>query len=116
MLNRLFTGLEPTVYLLFGAPRALAGDDAPAALIARKDLFGNPVKARAISPDGEWISWLAPRVYMLTSRERETSALYRVDVASVETTNATLMITPPNVRPFPSIVLARQERSCEPGG
>jgi len=53
---------------------------------------------------------------MLTSRERETSALYRVNVASGETTNATLMITPPNVRPFPSIVLARQERSCEPGG
>jgi len=117
VLNRLFTGLAPTVYLLFGAPRALAGDDAPAALIARKDLFRNPVKAgAAISPDGKWNSWLAPRVHMLTSRERETSALYRVNVASVETTNATLMITPPNVRPFPSIVLARQERSCEPGG
>ena len=117
MLNRLFTGLAPTVSLLFGALRALAGDDAPAALIARKDLFGNPVKAgAAISPDGKWNSWLAPRVHMLTSRERETSALYRVNVASGETTNATLMITPPNVRPFPSIVLARQERSCEPGG
>ena len=118
MLNRLFTGLAPTVSLLFGAPRALAGDDAPAgALIARKDLFGNPVKAgAAISPDGKWSSWLAPRVHMLTSRERETSALYRVNVASGETTNATLMITPPNVRPFPSIVPARQERSCEPGG
>jgi hypothetical protein len=53
---------------------------------------------------------------MLTSRERETSALYRVNVASGETTNATLMITPPNARPFPSIVPARQVRSCEPGG
>ena len=73
MLNRLLTGLALTVSLLFGAPRALAGDDAPAALC-------------------------------------------RVNVASGETTNATLMITPPNVRPFPSIVLARQERSCEPGG
>jgi hypothetical protein len=117
MLNRLLTGLALTVSQLFGALRALAGDDAAAALIARKDLFGNPVKAgAAISPDSKWISWLAPRVYMLSSRERETSALYRVNVASGETTNATLMITPPNVRPFPSIVLARQERSCEPGG
>jgi hypothetical protein len=62
MLNRLLTGLALTVSLLFGVPRALAGDDAPAALIARKDLFGNPVKAgAAISPDGKWISWLAPR-------------------------------------------------------
>ena len=49
MLNRLLTGLALTVSLLFGAPRALAGDDAPAALIARKDLFGNPVKAGAPS-------------------------------------------------------------------
>jgi hypothetical protein len=63
VLNRLLTGLAPTVSLLFGAPRALAGDDAPAALVARKDPFGNPVKAgAAISPDSKWISWLAPGV------------------------------------------------------
>jgi hypothetical protein len=32
------------------------------ALIPRKVLFGNPVKSAAhISPDGKWISWLAPR-------------------------------------------------------
>jgi len=37
MLNRLLTGLALTVSLLFGAPRALAGDDAPAAFIARDD-------------------------------------------------------------------------------
>ena len=30
-------------------------------LIPRADLFGNPVKAQAqISPDGSYISWLAP--------------------------------------------------------
>jgi dipeptidyl aminopeptidase/acylaminoacyl peptidase len=62
MRNRFLTGLALTVSILFGAPPALAGDEAPTALIARKDLFGNPVKAgAAISPDGKWISWLAPR-------------------------------------------------------
>lgn len=33
----------------------------PPALIARTDLFGNPVKFQGrISPDGKWLSWLAP--------------------------------------------------------
>ena len=32
------------------------------ALIPRADIFGNPTKAQGlISPDGKWISWLAPR-------------------------------------------------------
>ncbi|MEO7814512.1 MAG: S9 family peptidase [Sphingomicrobium sp.] len=31
-------------------------------LIPREDLFGNPVKAAGrISPDGKWLSWIAPR-------------------------------------------------------
>ena len=30
-------------------------------LIPRKKLFGNPTRAQAkISPDGRWLSWLAP--------------------------------------------------------
>ncbi|GAA4643217.1 S9 family peptidase [Pontixanthobacter gangjinensis] len=33
-----------------------------APLIPRQDLFGNPTKAGGqISPDGEWLSWLAPK-------------------------------------------------------
>ncbi len=36
--------------------------DAPPPLIERAKLFGNPDKAGAqISPDGKWLSWLAPR-------------------------------------------------------
>jgi hypothetical protein len=32
------------------------------ALIPRKKLFGNPTRAQAkISPDGLWLSWLAPK-------------------------------------------------------
>src|SRR5262249_30175741 len=31
-------------------------------LIPRADIFGNPTKAQGlISPDGKWISWIAPR-------------------------------------------------------
>jgi dipeptidyl aminopeptidase/acylaminoacyl peptidase len=34
----------------------------PASLIPRKKLFGNPTRAQAqISPDGAWLSWLAPK-------------------------------------------------------
>jgi len=62
MRNRLLAGLALSFSILFGAAPALAVDDAPTALIPRQDLFGNPVKAgAAISPDGKWISWLAPR-------------------------------------------------------
>ena len=33
-----------------------------AGLIPRKKLFGNPTRAQAkISPDGRWLSWLAPK-------------------------------------------------------
>ncbi len=33
-----------------------------APLIAREDLFGNPTKASGrLSPDGKWLSWLAPK-------------------------------------------------------
>ncbi|XDF37748.1 S9 family peptidase [Paracidovorax avenae] len=37
-----------------------ADGDAPAALIPRKHLFANPAKAAmSISPDGQWLAWLA---------------------------------------------------------
>jgi hypothetical protein len=62
MRNRLFAALALTFTVLFGAPPALTGDDAPTALIPREDQFGKPLKAgAAISPVGKWISWLAPR-------------------------------------------------------
>ena len=33
-----------------------------AALIPREDLFGNPTRAAGrLSPDGKWLSWLAPK-------------------------------------------------------
>ncbi len=34
----------------------------PSSLIPRTKLFGNPTRAQAqISPDGRWLSWLAPK-------------------------------------------------------
>lgn len=40
----------------------MAKDKAAAPLIARQALFGNPVKsAGRLSPDGKWVSYLAPR-------------------------------------------------------
>ena len=34
----------------------------PVELIPRADIFGNPTKAQGlVSPDGKWISWIAPR-------------------------------------------------------
>ena len=40
----------------------LAADINNVPLIARAKLFGNPVKANGrISPDGKWLSWIAPR-------------------------------------------------------
>ena len=43
-----------------GAATAQVASNVP--LIPREDLFGNPVKtAGRISPDGKWLSWIAPR-------------------------------------------------------
>ncbi|HXY57481.1 MAG TPA: S9 family peptidase [Methylocystis sp.] len=51
-----------TLAALAAALPAGAGETAQGALIPRKVLFGNPVKSGAqVSPDGKWISWLAPR-------------------------------------------------------
>ena len=43
------------------AAATTASTSEPAELIPRADLFGNPVKFQGrISPDGNWLSWLAP--------------------------------------------------------
>ena len=42
-------------------------EDAP--LIPREALFGNPSKAQGrVSPDGQWLSWLAPKDGVLMLR------------------------------------------------
>ena len=46
--------------IAFGGIAMAAGADVP--LIAREKLFGNPSRAAArLSPDGKWLSWIAPR-------------------------------------------------------
>lgn len=50
--------------LAFGTGGAAApqADPGTVRLIERKDLFGNPTKTQArLSPDGKWLSWIAPR-------------------------------------------------------
>jgi len=43
------------------APVAIASPAAPPKLISRSELFGNPERANLqISPDGEYLSWIAP--------------------------------------------------------
>ena len=47
--------------LLLASSSAIAADPA-APLIERTKLFGNPSRAAGrVSPDGKWLSWLAPR-------------------------------------------------------
>jgi dipeptidyl aminopeptidase/acylaminoacyl peptidase len=44
------------------APTPAAAAEAAAPLIERAKLFGNPTRAAGtLSPDGKWLSWLAPR-------------------------------------------------------
>lgn len=51
--------------LLLANTGAIAADTA-VPLIAREKLFGNPSKAGGqLSPDGQWLSWLAPRAGVL---------------------------------------------------
>ena len=52
--------LLATFAILIGPPAA--AEAAPAPLIERARLFGNPSRREArISPDGKWLAWLAPR-------------------------------------------------------
>ncbi|MGN6497624.1 MAG: prolyl oligopeptidase family serine peptidase, partial [Tsuneonella sp.] len=44
------------------APTSATAAREQAALIPREDLFGNPTRAGGqLSPDGQWLSWLAPK-------------------------------------------------------
>ena len=46
--------------LLLASSSAIAADPA-VPLIPRETLFGNPTKAGGtLSPDGKWLSWMAP--------------------------------------------------------
>ena len=57
MVSRKFSALAFTCLAFCGA--ALAQ---PVELIPRASFFGNPTRAQGqISPDGQWLSWLAPR-------------------------------------------------------
>jgi dipeptidyl aminopeptidase/acylaminoacyl peptidase len=59
MRNRLFL-LAAAAALPFVAMPALAQTSAP--LIPREKIFGNPSQtAGRLSPDGKWLSWIAPR-------------------------------------------------------
>lgn len=59
--------IRPVVTLLFAASvipslAAAASAPAPVPLIERAKFFGNPTKVGArISPDGKWLTWIAPR-------------------------------------------------------
>jgi dipeptidyl aminopeptidase/acylaminoacyl peptidase len=54
-------------------------------LIPRKKLFGNPTRAQAqISPDGNWLSWLAPKhgvlnIWIAPAGDRETARVITDD-------------------------------------
>lgn len=73
-------------------------DAAP--LIPRADLFGNPVKAQAqISPDGSYISWLAP-----------LDDVMNLFVASRGDLPRLRALTHEDIRPVPSYVWAKDSR------
>lgn len=51
---------QPSPAINYGAAMTTQAEAAP--LIPRDALFGNPTRAQGqISPDGKWLSWLAPR-------------------------------------------------------
>lgn len=51
---------QPSPAITYGAAMTTQAEAAP--LIPRDALFGNPTRAQGqISPDGKWLSWLAPR-------------------------------------------------------
>src|SRR4051812_29586684 len=59
---RTFLALALASSTLLAAQPALGADIQNVPLIERSKLFGNPVKANGrISPDGQWLSWTAPR-------------------------------------------------------
>lgn len=59
---RAFVKLVLAASTVLAAQPLLAADINSVPLIERAKLFGNPVKANGqISPDGKWLSWIAPR-------------------------------------------------------
>ncbi len=59
---RAFVKLALAASTVLAVQPLLAADIGSVPLIERGKLFGNPVKANGqISPDGKWLSWIAPR-------------------------------------------------------
>src|SRR5690348_635038 len=70
-------------------------------LIERSALFGNPVKAQGrISPDGRWLSWLAPR-----------DGVMNLWIAPVDARDAARPMTQEKVRPISQYLWSRNSRA-----
>lgn len=100
--------LRPTLVALFAVafvPSVHAQSaPAPAAavpLIERAKLFGNPSKiAAAISPDGRWLSWIAPR-----------DGVLNVWVAPIDKPDQARALTAEKTRPIRSVFWAPDSKS-----
>lgn len=74
---------------------------APVRLIERAKLFGNPSKiAAAISPDGRWLSWIAPR-----------DGVLNVWVAPIDKPDQARALTAEKTRPIRSVFWAPDSKS-----
>ncbi|MDN4053410.1 S9 family peptidase [Massilia sp. YIM B02763] len=74
---------------------------APVPLIERAKLFGNPSKiAAAISPDGRWLSWIAPR-----------DGVLNVWVAPIDKPDQARALTAEKTRPIRSVFWAPDSKS-----
>src|SRR3954467_4574451 len=81
--------LSAALVLSFGAADALAQTNVP--LIPRETIFGNPSRAAGrISPDGKWLSWVAPR-----------DGVMNVWVAPASDPEAARPLTSEKTRPIP---------------
>ncbi|MEO6339753.1 MAG: S9 family peptidase, partial [Caulobacteraceae bacterium] len=61
-MRQIFGGLACAILLVWGTISQAASAPTSAPLIARSLLFGNPSRTQGrISPDGKWLSWMAPR-------------------------------------------------------
>lgn len=75
--------------------------EAAAPLIPREALFGNPTRSQGrISPDGEWLSWLAPH-----------NGVMNIWVAPASNPDAARVITHSADRPIPQFFWAPDARS-----
>jgi dipeptidyl aminopeptidase/acylaminoacyl peptidase len=88
-------GLVPAAF----AQTAVVPPDTP--LIERAKLFGNPSKiAGSISPDGKWLSWIAPR-----------DGVLNVWVAPVDKPDAARPLTAEKTRPIRGVFWAPDSKS-----